>query len=1348
MPPPLASGLSLRCFCLPKLFRGLALAAAVGFTAPLLAQPGNELEANFLRPPASARPQAYWLWMNGHVSRDGITRDLEAMQRAGLGGVFIFDGGTYLPEGPVKYLSPEWRELMTHAVKEGARLGLEIGMHNGPGWSSSGGPWITPERSMQELVWTETTVGGPQRAKLALPQPQANLGYYRDALVLAFPALRGEETPYEDEVLRVTTSTGMPVAKTVLSAGSLATGVAVSPPDYLQFEFAAPFTAHAITVNSTAGGRFPTVTLEASTDGVTYTRVCTVANPGRYGIQAPGAKSFPAVRARFFRVVPGGPADLAQIVLHRAARIEDWVFKANFSYHVGRQVELPAVDPHDAAIDPAKVLDLTAQLAPDGTLAWDVPPGAWTILRIGSTTTGHLNVSASAAGRGLECDKFNRAATDFHFDHVIGQVLADAGPLAGRSFGAVEIDSYEAGMQNWTAALPEEFRRRAGYDLRPFLAAMAGGRIVGDAARSERFLFDLRRVEADLMAEDYYGRMGELCRQHGLKFYVEGYGQGVFDELQVSGGPDFPMTEFWERTPWTPNRTVKMVASAAHVYGKPVIASEAFTGEEQTARWLEYPYSLKALGDEMFALGLNQMVFHRYAHQPHPDAVPGMTMGPWGFHFDRTNTWFDASAGWVSYLTRSQYLLRQGAYVADVLYFVGERPPDVAQFAMPVLPAGYNYDLVNAEVLLRGARVRDGCIVLPGGGSYRLLLLPADLHGMTPELLRKLRDLVRDGATVLGPKPQYSLTLRGYPASDTEVRQLADAMWGAPSFGRGRVLAGQSVADALRATNTPPDFEYASRAPDAALSWLHRRLPGADLYFVANRQRRPEDVVGTFRVAGRQPELWQAETGAMTLAPIFAPEGDRTRVPLQLGPAESVFVVFRTPSARPPVSALTRNGVAVIDATPPTAAPPVKVANTFTMAVWAKPDTDLRLMPHESTAGWIDETGKFYVIPADEGDARFGAGHVCAGLAVGRNGAYVLERSSTSAPAVLVANLPVAGWTHFAVVYRNGRPSLYVNGKLAREGPASGRTVHPGIGAPPPSPGTVFHFTALDALVHASGLPSPPSQGIAFYFEGNQTPPELFDRALSDDAIAALAARGVPAPADPVDAELSQHADGTTEALVWHSGTYALGRGAAVAVAVAPPVALSGPWQVAFQPGRGAPASIELPKLLSLRRHANPGVKYFAGTATYARELDVPAAFFGSAQRVVLDLGRVEVVAEVRVNGRGCGTLWKEPYRLDVTDAVHPGPNRLEVLVTNLWPNRLIGDEQLPAENDYATGGEHGILRLPEWYQRGEPKPAGGRVTFATWKFYSKDEPLLDSGLLGPVRLLNPVRRVFPLGAR
>lgn len=1309
----------------------------------LHAAAADPLAAGFDAPPRTARPQTFWHWMNGNVTREGITLDLEAMAKIGVSGAMIFDGSDYLPAGPADYLGPLWRELMTHAIKEGNRLGVAISMHNAPGWSSSGGPWVTPAMSMQQLVWTETTVAGGQHVAIDLVRPQTNLDYYRDAFVVAFPAPADETVRYEDALARVSVG-ATELDKGILSDGSLATKIALGPAAPLLIEFAQAIDLHALTAFPSPGGRFPRLTVEGSLDGREFRPLCTVGAPGRHGILAPAVRGFSTARVRFVRVTASSAGELAEFVLHRTPRIEDWVAKANFDYRVAGQLALPASVASTAAIDPATVVDLTAHLRGD-RLEWDAPPGVWIVLRLGHTATGKNNVAASAAGRGLEIDKFSAPATQFHFEQVVARVLADAAAAGAKGPAAVTIDSYEAGMQNWTADFPAEFRRRAGYAITGYLPALVG-RVVGDAGVAERFLFDFRRVQADLMAENYYERMHALARERGLRFYVEGYGAANFDELRVSGLPDVPMTEFWTRTPWTPNRVVKMVSSAAHVYGKPVVASEAFTGEFKTSRWLEYPYALKILGDEMSALGVNHFVFHRYAHQPHPTAVPGVSLGPYGFFFERTNTWFGEAKPWLDCIARTHWMLQQGTYAADVLYFTGERSPDASSMALPVVPPGYTYDLVNTDALLQRVRVENGEYVLPEGGRYQLLVLPPDLKAIRPELLQKLRAFVAAGATLVGPRPQFSPTLAGYPESERAMLRDAAELWENP-----RVRERATIAEALVQRGVAPDFETLSPDGSASFSWQHRRLPEGDLFFVGNRQRRVEDLLALFRgMGGRQPEIWRTESGERSDAAIFSSRDGRAVVPLRLEPGESVFVLFRHAAAKSH-RYLMQDGRQARVSTGCTLQPARRdkaPSRNFTMAVWVKPDTDLRVFPTESTTGRIDEVGKFYAIPSDPGEVRFGTGHATAGLAVGRNGIFVVERALDTCPAVLVWQHPVSGWTHVAVVYRDGKPHLFVNGELVREGLVSGKIVHSGVGSPPPPVDYPLHFPGIEALTRQAGQPPPPSRGQVFFFEGNFVPPTEADHALSGDDLKRLVADGVPPPEVPAVTELRREADRVT-ALVWQGGRYALDGAREQSVAVAAPRSVVGPWRVRFQEGRGAPDSVELPRLRSLHLHENPGVKFFSGTATYARTLDVPAEFVGGNKRVILDLGRVEVIATVRVNGRNAGAVWKEPYRLDVTDLVHAGANTLEVAVTNLWTNRLIGDEFLPAENEYGIRDEqgndpHGIVCLPEWYRDGKPKPPGGRVTFSAWKFYDRDEPLVASGLLGPVRLLNPVRVTFP----
>jgi len=489
--------------------------------------------------------------------------------------------------------------------------------------------------------------------------------------------------------------------------------------------------------------------------------------------------------------------------------------------------------------------------------------------------------------------------------------------------------------------------------------------------------------------------------------------------------------------------------------------------------------------------------------------------------------------------------------------------------------------------------------------------------------------------------------------------------------------------------------------------------------------------VGTFRVEKKRPEFWKPDTGETIPAPVYDVTGGGVRLPLRLDPSGSVFVVFRAAAPAQRVVSVAAGGAAVLGTTPfpaPGTGLHRDVTNNFSIAFWAKPDTDIDL-PGGTQASAVPAS--FAIFPP-AGEAVYGAGHAACGLHVGRNGACVYERTRGNPLPVLTAPEPIAGWTHFAIVYRGGTPSLYANGNLLKTGEKSAAIVHPGLGEAYQRDG-------------------------AWYFEGDMTDPELFREALPEARIRALAGAGVPPPQEPPAVEPCVGAPpGPGAALLfWQDGSYQLrdnaGQDTPVRIAgTGKPVDVPGPWRVAFPPNLGAPAEITLEQLASLHRHPQDSVRYFSGAATYSKRIILDAGARADGKRVFLDLGRVEVIAEVKVNGRDLGILWKAPYLVDITDSVHDGDNDLDIRVTNLWPNRLIGDEHLPPENEYgaatvsgAGGGGMAIRQVPDWYTQGKPKPLGGRVTFATWKHFDKDSPLLESGLLGPVRLRFAVRHAI-----
>jgi len=1310
-----------------------------------------ELERGFREPPPTARPYTWWHWMNGNITADGITRDLEAMQRVGVGGFQIFQVGTGIPKGPVDYGSPEHMKLLEHAAREALRLGLEFDMHNCPGWSSSGGPWNTPEYAMQQLVWTETYVDGGRRVSLTLPRPPALLNYYRDIAVLACPVPAGERAMHE--LLSAVRTADGPVDPAQLRSADLAGGIEVRPkspqePGVIVLEFREPFEARSIHlwtrtlqgppgILPPAGAGSRTVMLEASDDGHNFRPVAPVtAREGALGFLAGGLPqllhaTFNPVRARYFRLVFPVTRRVAQIELSGAVRLPDWPAKANF-YPGGsfddRSLKLDV--PSEAVIDPQKVVNLTSQMDAQGRLEWDVPPGRWVILRLGHTPTGRQNHPAPDGGLGLECDKYSAAAMDHHFHGFFGPLIETLRPLAEKGLVGALIDSYEVGFQNWTPAFPEEFQKRRGYPLWRYLPAMTG-RIVGSPEITERFLWDVRRTQADLMADNYYGRFTELCHKYGWKAYTEPYSGGPFEEMQIGSRVDIPMGEFWHGR--GNHRSVKLAASIAHISGKSVVGAESFTGAPPFSKWQEYPYAMKAQGDWMYTQGLNRYIFHRYAHQPHPTAVPGMTMGPWGFHFDRTNTWFEPGRAWLTYVARCQFLLQQGQFVGDLLYFTGESAPGDTPSQnelRPAPPRGYDWDTIHAEALLQRLQIRDGEISLPEGQRYRLLVLTPESQWMTLPVLRKIRDLVRQGMWLLGPKPARTPSLSGYPDSETEFQKLVAEVWGdldgssrtERNFGRGRVFWGLSPGEVLSKNGVPPDFEYAAANADADINAIHRRVGDVDIYFVANRRRRPEQVTCTFRVAGKKPQLWDAVTGVIKDAPLYEVAGGRTTIPLQLGPAGSIFVVFRPGAAEPSYRALRRDGQLLFSARPAEQArveAPQTPVNTFTVSAWVKPEIEAPLPAEGPATGFFRAPSSFLFYPA-EGEVLYGSGHACCGLMIGRNGLALFECTKGNPAPVLVAQVPLAGWTHVAVVYRDGTPTLYVNGNAVAQGSRSKSLVHPTVGLPSPR----------------FDVP---------YLEGEYAALEVTSEALSEGRIKELAAGGLPEPPGPPPVELGLGP--SNGFLVWAPGRYELentagARNTFVVDSLGEPLEIQGPWTVRFPPNLGAPPEITLAQLGSLHRHPDPGVRYFSGTATYLNRFRLTPEVLGSGRRVFLDLGRVEVIAEVLVNQSNLGILWLPPWRVDITEAVQPGENTLEVRVTNLWPNRLIGDEQLPPENDYGAEGAGArsgfglaIRRLPDWYVKGQPKPPGGRVTFTTWKHFDKDSPLLESGLLGPVRL-------------
>lgn len=1097
----------LALLCVPV----LALMAPGASAAPQ----DDALHAGFVNPPNAAKPRIWWHWMSGNISPEGAKLDLDWMRRIGIGGVHAFSGGK-LPEPivvktPIPFMSPQWQAIFRQSLQQARAADMEVGIAGSPGWSETGGPWVTPADAMKKYVWSETVVEGgrPILAPLPLP-PRTSGGFqgaktgkssvqaYGDAAVFAFPT-----PPLEAPVLPVQwsrSSGSVVLAETNAGAPSEGQTITLAPDTsgqdtWLEARFAGPTTIGAVSLSVRFGAILIIEAQDASGALKVVARGAIEASAGPLAHGAPqqtvAFRPVTTERLRLsFQPLPAVPLPpVAQMIpppktvsfgvnrlqLHGGARINGFEAKAGFAPSIDDHATTDEA-PEGARIDPTKVLDLTAKLRPDGVLDWTPPAGRWTIVRLGWSLTGAVNAPAESSATGLEVDKLDASAVRRYLDHYLGLYSqASGGALGAEGVSTLLTDSWEAGVQNWTPAMLAEFRSRRGYAPTPWLPVLTG-RVVKSADASERFLFDYRQTLKDLVVDNHHGVLAQDLKARGMGYYTEvqgDYPRAIVDGMTAKARSDIPTAEFWYRNwsaqPGQPalKADLEEAASAAHVYGKPLVAAEALTVAAPLDAWSFAPGMLKPVVDEIFARGVNRILLHESHMQPLVDAKPGLGLYIFGQYFNRNETWAEKAAPWVSYLSRTSYMLQQGRYVADVAYFYGETHNLTELFKDRVntdVPKGYAYDYINPEALLTLLSVRDGRLVMSSGMSYRVLFLPDSVRRLSLPALRKIRALVADGAVLVAQRAEGGL---GLTDDDVEIARLADEIWGDGTPGRrlgtGRVYT--NLATALAAEGITPDVAFEAPSPTGELLTLHRRMSEADIYFVSNQSAVPQSVTADFRVKGRAPELWRAETG----------------------------------ESRPLSYAQTRTGVR----------------------------TTLALDPH---------------------DAVF----------------VVLRKAAT---------------------------------------------------------------------------------------QQTWTAPVLQRRTLAT---------------------------------------------------------VQGPWRVAFEPGRGAPAAAKFDNLISWADSADPGIKYFSGVAAYSRNIDVKRTWLKSGDRLELDLGDVKEIASVSVNGKAVATVWHAPYRVDITSALKPGKNAVTVEVVNLWPNRLIGDKQ----------------------------PGAKPVAVAPSSPYTAASPLLPSGLLGPVRLV------------
>lgn len=696
----------------------------------------------------NAKPWVFWYWVQAGVSKKGITADLEAMKSNGIGGAYLMTikGGKSsnppLYEKPVEQLTPEWWEMVKFAMDEAKRLDLKLGMHVSDGFALAGGPWITPELSMQKVVSSKITVNA-SNTKIKLPQPETKENYYKDIAVYAYPSPVGNNQSTQTVIPKITTSNGTD-ASGLIKPGNKQNFTS-SEALFIQYEFEKPFTCRTIKIK-VSGNNYQAqrLKIEVSNDGKTFRSIGRL-EPPRHGWQDTDqdvTHSIVPTTAKFFRFVydkagsePGSEdldaakwkpsLKLVNLELFAEASINQYEGKNGSIWRISKRTTNEQL-PTNLCVPLNKIINLTGKLKADGSLDWKAPAvnlpagqAGWTILRIGHTSTGQTNATGGG-GIGLESDKFNPTAVKLQFDKWYGEALKHGGPeIAAKVLSVFHVDSWECGSQNWSSNFKAEFLKRRGYDLTPYLPIMTG-LPVQSASVSESFLYDVRKTISELVVDKFYKTLAALAKEKGVTFTAESIAPTMMsDGLLHYKTVDVPMGEFWLNSPThdKPNDMLDAI-SGAHIYGKNIIQAEAFTTVRMD--WDESPMNMKTLQDRNYALGINKLSYHVFTHNPWMDRKPGMTLDGVGLYFQRDQTWWKASKAWVDYATRTQELLQQGKPVVDIAVFIGEELPRrsvLPDRLVTTLPGLFGADVVEAEKK-RLANVGEPLRSIPSGVSH------------------------------------------------------------------------------------------------------------------------------------------------------------------------------------------------------------------------------------------------------------------------------------------------------------------------------------------------------------------------------------------------------------------------------------------------------------------------------------------------------------------------------------------------------------------------------------------------------------------------------------------------------
>ena len=867
----------------------------------LLANPSYQaLQTNFQTPPAETKPLTWYHVMNSNMSAVGITKDFEAMAKAGMGGVLYFNLGRDISKGKVLFNSEEHIDLIGHMASEAKRLGMTFGIHNADGWSSSGGPWNKPEHGMKQVTWNETVVNSNANNQgnisVKLPQPMTMLDFYHDIAVLAYPSLPTELV--DAELTPIISASDPEFDVTVVNNIEVDTVSSIKSKDgqpvWLQFAYEKPVTIRFASVDINWGKHIK-YQLQYSNDGVNFKKHVDmrINRPGRVRWALDAA--FEGVTAKYFRIVADKTLNIFEASLASTPRMGNYLGRTlatHTNYH-----KLPPIGNPDKAhiIDGSKIINLTEQLSANGQLNVNLPEGNWTIMRFGYTAKGTTNIPPTDEGRGLEVDKFSRAAFKNHYDAYVTNVINKAKAVAPGVMQYLEIDSYEVGGQNWTEGYDEQFKQHNGYDLTPFLPVFAG-KFVDSVVTTEDVTWDIRGFSNKLITENYYQYFTELAHQDGMKTYNEPYGHGPFNELDAGSKVDIPMGEFWLK------RNIYMLASAisvGHIYDRNIISAEAFTATVDH-NWKFNPAYAKFDGDKTWALGVNEFVFHRFVHQANTHVVPGMTMDRWGAHIDATQPWF-ATAGkaWFDYIGRGQYLLRQGQPVADVAWYLGEAAPtgcpDRRLRESKHIPTYVNYDCLNTEKL-NELVYKAGRYQLNHGLKYKILMLK-NHDTLSLASVAKIHQFAKQGGIIIGEPIQHLAGRNNTPEQQQKFEQMVKAIWAQPTTHKNVKTAKQ-----WQALYDQHGFNFDLRIKNTKdLFYTHRQTANQDIYFVYNDSGERKLFDASFEVTGKVPELWDANTGRIKKMAAFNSDQGLTHVAFRLEPNESVFVVFNDSAKGKPV---------------------------------------------------------------------------------------------------------------------------------------------------------------------------------------------------------------------------------------------------------------------------------------------------------------------------------------------------------------------------------------------------------------------------------------------------------------